>query len=480
MNLASAQTSKKTPERDVPVNRLENDADLREIYEFGRKLGQGSFGVVYEATHIETQTKWAIKEVCRSAAGSSKANMLWNEINILKQVNHPHIIQIQAIYHTTAMIYLVTELCRGGDLKQLLQRKKFFTEDETRNIMCNLADAVVYLHKKDIVHRDLKLENILVRNSLDEDDGKINIKVTDFGLSVKTGGVGIENRMTEACGTLIYMAPEVMSDRSYSQCCDVWSMGVVMYMLLCGKPPFVAKTKSALLEIIKKNELKFTQAIWDTVSDAAKNVLICLLKVDPPYRMSASQLLENPWITGDTDVPAVPSNVLEMMQHHLEQEEREQSLEVLSATPYEDALDPVPVPQAVSTETNNNCSSHAKLSPKNNHSTSTRSTATKQNQGIKSKVSGCSLLQDKRRNSSDTLVQSPTTQAHAGMRASTLPSAKQRKPQDRRDLSTGQKPCSSQSKADDHRLSTSSKAGLAPANSQLAQKPLPGQSKTKK
>uniref|UniRef100_A0A672JHX0 Serine/threonine kinase 33 n=1 Tax=Salarias fasciatus TaxID=181472 RepID=A0A672JHX0_SALFA len=275
----------------------------------------------YEATHIETQTKWAIKEVCRSAAGSSKANMLWNEINILKQVNHPHIIQIQAIYHTTAMIYLVTELCRGGDLKQLLQRKKFFTEDETRNIMCNLADAVVYLHKKDIVHRDLKLENILVRNSLDEDDGKINIKVTDFGLSVKTGGVGIENRMTEACGTLIYMAPEVMSDRSYSQCCDVWSMGVVMYMLLCGKPPFVAKTKSALLEIIKKNELKFTQAIWDTVSDAAKNVLICLLKVDPPYRMSASQLLENPWITGDTDVPAVPSNVLEMMQHHLEQEE---------------------------------------------------------------------------------------------------------------------------------------------------------------
>uniref|UniRef100_A0A8C2XMM5 Serine/threonine kinase 33 n=1 Tax=Cyclopterus lumpus TaxID=8103 RepID=A0A8C2XMM5_CYCLU len=203
------------------------------------------------------------------------------------------------------MTYLVTELCVGGELKQLLQRKRFLTEDETRHIIRSLADAVVYLHKRDIVHRDLKLENILVENALNEDDdGIINIKVTDFGLSLKTSGVGIENIMTETCGTLIYMAPEVMSGRGYSQWCDMWSIGVVMYILLCGKSPFVSKTKTNLLEEIMKKGVQFIQPIWDTVSDkcnlyvsTAKDILACLLKADPAYRMSANQLLENPWIT---------------------------------------------------------------------------------------------------------------------------------------------------------------------------------------
>uniref|UniRef100_A0A3Q1HS85 Protein kinase domain-containing protein n=1 Tax=Anabas testudineus TaxID=64144 RepID=A0A3Q1HS85_ANATE len=328
MDMVSPRTTRDTLERDVPVIRLENDVELREIYQFGRKLGQGSFGVVYEATHIETQTKWAIKEVCRPAAGSSKVKMLGHEINILKQVNHDCIIHLKEVYDTAKMIYLVTELCAGGELNQLLQRKKVFTEDETRHIIRSLADAVVYLHKRDIVHRDLKLENILVKNSVD-DDGRINIKVTDFGLSVQTGGVGIENIMTEACGTLIYMAPEMMSGRGYSQWCDLWSIGVVMYMLLCGEPPFVSRTKTNLLEEIMNKEI-FTNKVtncFESVS-TAKNVLTCLLRVEPAYRMSANQLLENPWITGDTNVPAIPSNVLEMMRDHMEEEESKSMLKI--------------------------------------------------------------------------------------------------------------------------------------------------------
>ncbi|KAM7406085.1 hypothetical protein PAMP_000487 [Pampus punctatissimus] len=206
MNMVSPRTGRGTVERDAPHIRLDDDADLKEIYTVGRKLGQGSFGVVYEATHIETKTQWAIKEVCRPGAGSSKVKLLEQELKILRQVNHAHIIHLKESYETAKMTYLVTELCVGGELKELLQRKMFFTEDETRHIIHSLADAIVYLHKRDIVHRDLKLENILVKNSLDEDDnGKINIKVTDFGLSVMTCGVGIENMMTDACGTLIYM-----------------------------------------------------------------------------------------------------------------------------------------------------------------------------------------------------------------------------------------------------------------------------------
>ncbi|XP_076584898.1 serine/threonine-protein kinase 33 isoform X1 [Chaetodon auriga] len=452
MNMVSPRTSRDTLERNVPLIRLDDDADLRKIYKFGRKLGQGSFGVVYEATHIETQTKWAIKEVCRPAAGSSKVKMLGHEINILRQVNHAHIIHLQEVYDTAKMTCLVTELCTGGELKQLLQRKKFFTEDETRHIISSLADAVVYLHKRDIVHRDLKLENILVKNSLDEDeDGRINIKVTDFGLSVQTGGVGIENIMTEACGTLIYMAPEMMSGRGYSQWCDVWSIGIIMYMLLCGESPFVSKTKAKLLKEIMNKEIKFTQTIWATVSDAAKNVLTCLLKVDPAYRMSANQLLENPWITGDTNVPAIPSNVLEMMRHHLEQEEGIQALENLSLASSEDTLDPSLVPDAVSTETTSNHRNHTRLSPESDSSSctlaSTKST----------KESGGSLQRD-----IPGLPQPTTTQPHAGVKPSTQPSAKQRGPRDKRSISTGQKPASDISRVGNQRPSTSSKSRTGP------------------
>uniref|UniRef100_H2V5R4 Serine/threonine kinase 33 n=1 Tax=Takifugu rubripes TaxID=31033 RepID=H2V5R4_TAKRU len=321
------------PDGDIPLKRLDSDDDIKRIYHFGRKLGQGGFGVVYEATHIETQTKWAIKEICRPEAGSWKVKMLEHEINILKQVNHAHIIHLQEVYNTSKMIYLVTELCVGGELKQLLLQRNFFTEDETKHIICCLADAVDYLHKRNIVHRDLKLENILVKNSIVDNNDKINIKVTDFGLSVQTNGLGIDHILTESCGTLTYMAPEIMSGRGYSHWCDVWSMGVIIYWLLCGEPPFVSKTKSKLLEEITEKGLRFKQSVWATTSDAAKKVLTCLLDVDPSYRMSPSQLLENPWITGDTGVPSTPCNVLEMMRQHLEEKDSKMLSQACSCPP---------------------------------------------------------------------------------------------------------------------------------------------------
>ncbi|XP_022621094.1 serine/threonine-protein kinase 33 isoform X2 [Seriola dumerili] len=421
MDMVSPRTNRDTLERDVPAKRLENDAKLREIYKFGRKLGQGSFGVVYEATHIGTQTKWAIKEVCRPAAGSSKVEMLEHEIDILKQVNHDNIIHLKEVYETPRMMYLVTELCDGGELRHLLQRKRFFTEDETRHIICSLADAVAYLHKRNIMHRDLKLENILVKKSPDVDDNdRINIKVTDFGLSAKTG-VGIENIMKEACGTLGYMAPEMMSGRGYSLWCDVWSIGVVMYMLLCGEPPFVSRKKANLLDEIMKKEVTFIQPIWATVSDAAKNILTCLLKTDPAYRMSANQLLENPWITGDTNVPVIQSNALDLMRNQRE-EERTNTLEDLSLAFSKDTLNLSLVPGAALPEIDSNCGNPVKLSPEKDSSFCRPSTSTKR--------------------------------SHAGVKATTQLSAKQHRPQEKKDLSTGQKPVPDLSKADNQRVRT--------------------------
>ncbi|KAM9764664.1 serine/threonine-protein kinase 33 isoform 1-T1 [Menidia menidia] len=451
--------------RDVPVLRLKNDADLREIYEFGRKLGQGSFGAVYEATHINTQTKWAIKEVCRPTAGSTMVEMLDNEINILRQVNHTHIIHLEAIYSTAGMIYMVMELCSGGDLKKLLQQKKFFTEDETRNVIFCLADAVVYLHKKDIVHRDLKLENILVKNSLDEDDGRIDIKVADFGLSVKTGGVGIDNMMTEACGTLIYMAPEMMSGRGYSHWCDVWSIGVIMFMLLCGEPPFISKTKENLLKKVLNKEVRFTQPIWDTISDAAKYLLTCLLKADPAYRMSAHQLLENPWITGDNSVPSGPTTVLDMMHHYLQHEERTLAQEISSLTSSEDVLQPS-LASLVLSDTDSNCESQTKLSAERSNRSFPNAASTR--------------LQDHGINGSASPGPPTTSQSYSGEKHSTQLTAKHRRSQDKKELSAVQKPASYSNKTDNQRLSSSSKVRLASVNQQLAQKPKTVPDRTKK
>ncbi|KAJ8340178.1 hypothetical protein SKAU_G00348110 [Synaphobranchus kaupii] len=301
-------------ERKVPHTRMDDEAAIQQIYAFGKKLGQGSFGVVYEATHIETQKKWAIKKVNREKAGSHGVKLLEREVSILKRVNHGHIIHLEEVFETPKKMYMVTELCEGGELKEILKKKTQFTEEEARHIIHSLAEAAVYLHKKDIVHRDLKLENILVKSSHNgEENGLLHIKITDFGLSAQKGGMGSKAMMQATCGTPIYMAPEVIDGHEYSQQCDVWSIGVIMYTLLCGEPPFLSKS-DRLFDIIRKGELSFTGLVWDSISDGAKKVLRCLLKVDPAHRITASELLDNPWITGDTTTPGTPINVLEMMK----------------------------------------------------------------------------------------------------------------------------------------------------------------------
>ncbi|XP_018112735.1 serine/threonine-protein kinase 33 isoform X2 [Xenopus laevis] len=302
-------------ESKVPHMRMDDEAAIQQIYTFGEKLGEGNFGVVIEATHKETATKWAMKKVNREKAGSSAVKLLEREVSILKKVKHEHIIHLEEVFETPKRMYLVTELCEGGELREILHRKKFLSETETRHVIRSLGSAIAYLHRKGIVHRDLKLENILVK-SIDGADNKdmiLNIKVTDFGLSVQKGGVGSENMLQSTCGTPIYMAPEVINDHEYSQQCDIWSTGVIMYMLLSGNPPFLGPSEEKLFEQIKRGELKFSGAVWQTISNAAKDVLRLLLKVDPAHRITANELLDNPWITGETSLVQRPTNVLELM-----------------------------------------------------------------------------------------------------------------------------------------------------------------------
>ncbi|XP_014401321.1 PREDICTED: serine/threonine-protein kinase 33 isoform X4 [Myotis brandtii] len=212
-------------------------------------------------------------------------------------------------------MYLVMELCEDGELREILKRKKHFSENETRWIIQSLASAIAYLHNNDIVHRDLKLENIMVKSSFTDANNEmnLNIKVTDFGLAAKKHG-GSEAMLQSTCGTPTYMAPEVINDHDYSQQCDIWSIGVIMYSLLCGEPPFFASSEEKLFELIRKGELRFSDPVWDSISDCAKSVLKQLMKVDPAHRITAKELLDNQWITGNTLSSVRPTNVLEMMK----------------------------------------------------------------------------------------------------------------------------------------------------------------------
>ncbi|XP_017833377.2 serine/threonine-protein kinase 33 isoform X2 [Callithrix jacchus] len=271
--------------------------------------------MVIEAADKETETKWAIKKVNKEKAGSSAVKLLEREVNILKSVKHEHIIHLEQVFETPKKMYLVMELCEDGELKKILDRKGHFSENETRWIIQSLASAIAYLHNNDIAHRDLKLENILVKSSLIDDNNEINlnIKVTDFGLAVKKQSRR-EAMLQATCGTPIYMAPEVINAHDYSQQCDIWSIGVIMYMLLCGEPPFLASSEEKLFELIRKGELHFENPVWNFISDCAKRVLKQLMKVDPAHRITAKELLDNQWLTGNTLSSVRPTNVLEMMK----------------------------------------------------------------------------------------------------------------------------------------------------------------------
>ncbi|XP_071830684.1 serine/threonine-protein kinase 33-like [Apostichopus japonicus] len=302
--------------RVVRHTRIDDESAIEKTYTIGSKLGSGSFGVVKTATHLETGKKWAIKIVNKEKAGSSAVVLLEREVAILKKVNHPNIIHLEEVFETSKRMYLVMELCSQGELNSLYKEKEALPEEEAKAVIKRLAKAVSYLHKNDIVHRDIKLENILLSTNPSNPEDKLNIKLTDFGLSVVKGGVGSDSMIQSMCGTPMYMAPEVIDNQGYSQQCDVWSIGVLAYMLIGGNPPFSGRDEDSLYENIRKGELDFTTNIWKEVSTEAKNAIQGLLKVDPAHRITVHELLDHPWMTGDMSRPVNkgPTNVLEMMK----------------------------------------------------------------------------------------------------------------------------------------------------------------------
>lgn len=206
-----------------------------------------------------------------------------------KHKDHPHIVKLYEFYSDDKYFYLVTELIEGGELFDEIQRQKFFSEEVAANIISQLLSAIVYCHERHIVHRDLKPENVLMANS---SGGKFCIKVIDFG----TAQIFKKNsKLRTTTGTAYYIAPEVLM-RSYDEKCDVWSVGVILYILLSGSPPFNGNNDDEIIKAVKKAKFNFSSSIWNDISIEAKDLITKMLRYPSTNRISAQEAYAHPWI----------------------------------------------------------------------------------------------------------------------------------------------------------------------------------------
>uniref|UniRef100_A0A9J2PKR1 Protein kinase domain-containing protein n=1 Tax=Ascaris lumbricoides TaxID=6252 RepID=A0A9J2PKR1_ASCLU len=281
----------------------ERHCSIKERYEFKDVLGTGAFSkiaimdesVIVEVFLAECKAEpglmVAVKCIDKKAL-KGKEESLENEIKVLRKLRHPNIVQLLDTYDEKQHVYLVMELVTGGELFDRIVAKGSYTERDASILMRQVLEAVDFMHKNGVVHRDLKPENLLYYDH--EKDSKIMI--SDFGLS-KTEDSGV---MATACGTPGYVAPEVLQQKPYGKAVDIWSIGVITYILLCGYPPFYDESDANLFAQIIRGEYEFDSPYWDEISDSAKDFISHLMCCDPEMRYTCEQALAHPWISGNT------------------------------------------------------------------------------------------------------------------------------------------------------------------------------------
>lgn len=259
-----------------------NNSSFFEVYQIGGLLGTGSFGEVRKTVHRTSGATHAVKIYRKDLLKSG--SKLFQELEFLRILDHPHIIRVYETFEDSRRYYIIMELCRGGELFDELTKQQHFTETQAALIMGQLLSSVAYLHGKGIIHRDLKPENILLEERVDS----LHIKLIDFGAATFYKE---HSTVSGAQGTAYYVAPEVLSG-SYTEKCDLWSCGVILYILLSGSPPFDGQTDQKVLAQVSKGSYAFTGPQWESVSSQAKDLIEQLLCPEP-IRLSALRALEH-------------------------------------------------------------------------------------------------------------------------------------------------------------------------------------------
>jgi len=273
------------------------EQNIKNVYQFKEKLGTGSFATVKRIVRNSDKEEFAVKIIRKNKLNKEELAVVHDEVEIMQRVEHKHCVRLFEIYETGSKLYMVMEILSGGELFDRIVQKGSYSEAEAALVVETVATALKYLHETGIVHRDLKPENLIYQSSNDD----ALLKLTDFGLAKYRSR---ETQLSTACGTPGYVAPEVLEGKQYGKEVDLWSLGVILYILLCGFPPFYDESTAGLYRQIKKGQYDFPDPYWSEISDKAKAVVKGLLTVNPKKRWSPTDLLAKEWVTGSASSTA--------------------------------------------------------------------------------------------------------------------------------------------------------------------------------
>ena len=262
-----------------------NKENIFDVYDFCGKISSGYYGKVEKACFKGDPSKfYAVKTIAKANLSQKNLNNLICEIQVLAKLDHPNIVKYYETYDDDKNFSLVMELCEGGELFERIVKRKRLNEKDAAEILFKLTHAISHCHSRNIVHRDLKAENVLFET---KSENKNDVKIIDFGLARKKGS----HNMHSIVGTPCYVAPEVL-DGTYDKKCDMWALGILTYVMLYGKYPFDDENKRVLFDKIKNQEPKYNTSL---ISSEALNVIQSLLTKDPTKRPDANNLLDHPW-----------------------------------------------------------------------------------------------------------------------------------------------------------------------------------------
>ena len=272
-------------------------------YDVIKQLGKGGYGKVYEVKNKKSGEIRACKHL--SKLSIKNLEKFEREINILINSDHPNIVKIYEIYESQRSLYIVMEECKGGEVFDRIidhiQSKNMYSEKDAAEMLLQVMSAVEYCHNNGICHRDLKPENLLYLRAGSEKNNPI--RVIDFGLSQV---ISPEKKLKTRVGTAYYVSPEILKG-DYTEKCDVWSAGVILYIFLSGDPPFNGPNDSAIYSKIAQMKFTFPEKKWSSISKEAKDLITHMIAPEP-QRYTAKQVIEHPWFKNASSVPISATN----------------------------------------------------------------------------------------------------------------------------------------------------------------------------
>ncbi|XP_070069248.1 serine/threonine-protein kinase GG21441 isoform X2 [Drosophila takahashii] len=287
---APPEHHKQAPLRKSPGLEIDDlPADIRERYTLGQIIGDGNFAIVLKIVHRQTGESYALKIIDKNKC-RGKEHYIDAEVRVMKKLDHPHIISLIMDVDKHTNMYLVLEYVSGGDLFDAITQVTRFSESQSRIMIRHLGSAMAYLHSMGIVHRDIKPENLLVE--LDEYGNVLELKLADFGLACE-----VNDLLYAVCGTPTYVAPEILLEVGYGLKIDVWAAGIILYILLCGFPPFVApdNQQEPLFDAIISGIYEFPDPYWSDIGDGVRDLIANMLQSDPDVRFTSEDILDHYW-----------------------------------------------------------------------------------------------------------------------------------------------------------------------------------------